>query len=57
MKRSKIAGIGYYVPERIVTNDELSAIMDTSDLRLEENTISKTYVIIHFQLSIFNYLV
>ncbi|MFN7324945.1 MAG: 3-oxoacyl-ACP synthase III family protein [Chitinophagales bacterium] len=36
--RSKIAGIGYYVPERIVTNDELAAIMDTSDAWIQERT-------------------
>ena len=29
--RSKIIGIGGYVPERVVTNDDLSKIMDTSD--------------------------
>ena len=31
MNRSKIAGIGYYVPERVVTNKELEKYMDTSD--------------------------
>jgi 3-oxoacyl-[acyl-carrier-protein] synthase III len=38
MIRSKIAGIGYYVPERIVTNDELSTLMDTSDEWIQERT-------------------
>ena len=28
MKRSKIAGIGSYLPERIITNDELAQVMD-----------------------------
>ena len=36
--RSKIAGIGHYVPERIVTNDELSSFMDTSDAWIQERT-------------------
>lgn len=35
---SKIAGIGYYVPERVVTNDELAQIMDTSDEWIQERT-------------------
>jgi 3-oxoacyl-[acyl-carrier-protein] synthase III len=38
MIRSKIGGIGHYVPERIVTNDELSALMDTSDAWIQERT-------------------
>lgn len=38
MLRTKIAGIGHYVPERIVTNDELAAIMDTSDEWIQERT-------------------
>ncbi|MEE9571882.1 MAG: beta-ketoacyl-ACP synthase III [Candidatus Neomarinimicrobiota bacterium] len=31
MRKTKIAGIGYYVPERIVTNRDLEKLMDTSD--------------------------
>ena len=31
MNRAKIAGIGYSVPDRIVTNSELEKYMDTSD--------------------------
>lgn len=31
MRKTKIAGIGYYVPERIVTNKDLEKFMDTSD--------------------------
>lgn len=42
MKRSKIAGIGYYVPERVVTNDELAQLMDTSDEWIQERTGIKT---------------
>ena len=38
MFRSKIAGIGYYVPERIVTNDDLSKVMDTTDEWIQERT-------------------
>lgn len=35
---SKIAGLGYYVPERIVSNDELTQYMDTSDEWIQERT-------------------
>jgi 3-oxoacyl-[acyl-carrier-protein] synthase-3 len=38
MKQSKIAGIGYYVPERIVTNDDLSKVMETTDEWVQERT-------------------
>jgi 3-oxoacyl-[acyl-carrier-protein] synthase III len=38
MKRSKIAGIGHYVPERVVTNDDLSKVMDTTDEWVQERT-------------------
>jgi len=38
MRNSKIAGIGYYVPERIYTNDDLSTLMDTSDEWITERT-------------------
>ncbi len=43
--RSKIAGIGHYVPERVVTNDELAKIMDTSDEWIQERTgiVSRRY--------------
>jgi 3-oxoacyl-[acyl-carrier-protein] synthase-3 len=36
--RSKIAAVGHYVPERIVSNDELSSLMDTSDEWIQERT-------------------
>ncbi len=42
MLRSHIAGIGSYVPERVVTNDELAKIMDTSDEWIQERTGIKT---------------
>lgn len=35
---SKIIGTGYYVPNNIVTNDDLSKIMDTSDEWIQERT-------------------
>lgn len=38
MLRSKIAGIGMYVPEKIVTNDDLSHVMETSDEWVQERT-------------------
>ncbi len=38
MLNSKIGGIGYYVPERIVTNEELSKLMDTTDEWIVERT-------------------
>ncbi len=38
MKRAKIAGMGYYVPENVVTNDDLSQWMDTSDEWIQERT-------------------
>ena len=31
MKRSKITGIGFHVPKQLVTNQDLTSIMDTSD--------------------------
>lgn len=38
MYRSKITGLGMYVPENIVTNNDLSKIMDTSDAWIQERT-------------------
>ena len=35
---SKIAGLGFYVPERVVTNDDLAQYMDTSDEWIQERT-------------------
>ncbi|MFT4857438.1 MAG: 3-oxoacyl-[acyl-carrier-protein] synthase-3 [Algoriphagus sp.] len=31
MKKSRILGVGHYIPERIVTNNDLSKMMDTND--------------------------
>lgn len=38
MYRSKITGLGMYVPENIVTNNDLSKIMDTNDTWIQERT-------------------
>lgn len=38
MFHSKITGLGYYVPENIVTNDDLSKIIDTNDEWIQERT-------------------
>ncbi len=38
MYHSKITGLGYYVPDNVVTNDDLSKIMDTSDEWIQERT-------------------
>jgi len=38
MYNSKITGLGYYLPENVVTNDDLSKIMDTTDQWIQERT-------------------
>lgn len=38
MYQSKISGLGFYVPDNIVTNDDLSKIMDTNDEWIQERT-------------------
>lgn len=38
MYNSKIIGLGHYVPKNVVTNDELSAMMDTTDEWIQERT-------------------
>ena len=38
MYNSKIIGLGYYVPENVVTNDDLSKVMDTNDEWIQERT-------------------
>ena len=38
MTRSKIAGIGMYVPEHVVTNNDLKKYMDTNDEWIQERT-------------------
>ncbi len=35
---SRIAGMGYYVPENVVTNDDLSKLMETNDEWITERT-------------------
>ena len=41
MLRSKIAGIGMYVPKNVVTNNDLMKYMDTSDEWIQERTGTK----------------
>ena len=38
MYQTKIAGLGKYVPENVVTNDDLSKLMDTNDEWITERT-------------------
>lgn len=38
MKRTRIIGLGHYVPPKVVTNDDLSKIMDTTDAWIRERT-------------------
>lgn len=38
MRTSRIAGIGHYAPERVITNADLEKVMDTSDEWIVERT-------------------
>jgi len=38
MRNSKIVGLGRYIPEKVVTNDDLAKIMETSDEWIRERT-------------------
>ena len=38
MYHSKISGLGFYVPDNVVTNDDLSKIIDTNDEWIQERT-------------------
>jgi 3-oxoacyl-[acyl-carrier-protein] synthase-3 len=38
MYNSKITGLGYYVPDNVVTNEDLTAFMDTNDEWIQERT-------------------
>ena len=38
MYNSRIIGLGRYVPEQVVTNDDLSKMMDTNDAWIQERT-------------------
>lgn len=38
MRNSRIAGVGHYVPENVVTNKDLEKLMDTSDEWIRERT-------------------
>ena len=48
MYNSKIAGLGKYLPDNVVTNDDLSKIMDTTDEWITERTgIKERLSLIH----------
>lgn len=38
MYNSKITGLGFYVPDNVVTNEDLTKLMDTSDEWIQERT-------------------
>jgi 3-oxoacyl-[acyl-carrier-protein] synthase-3 len=38
MRNARISGMGYYVPENVVTNNDLSKMMDTNDAWIQERT-------------------
>ena len=38
MYNSKIIGLGKYLPANVVTNDDLSKLMDTNDEWIQERT-------------------
>lgn len=38
MYSAKISGLGFYVPEQVVTNNDLSKLMDTNDAWIQERT-------------------
>ncbi|HET8737513.1 MAG TPA: beta-ketoacyl-ACP synthase III [Pricia sp.] len=38
MYNSKIVGLGYFVPENVVSNDDLARMMDTNDAWIQERT-------------------
>ena len=38
MKNAKIIGVGSFLPEKIVTNDDLANIVETSDEWINERT-------------------
>ncbi len=38
MRKSHILGVGHYVPERVVTNQDLTRLMDTSDEWIQQRT-------------------
>ena len=38
MKRARITSVGRYVPSKVVTNDDLTAYMDTSDEWIQQRT-------------------
>ncbi len=47
--KTRILGTGHYLPERIVTNDELSKLMDTSDEWIQQRTGIKERRFVDFE--------
>jgi 3-oxoacyl-[acyl-carrier-protein] synthase-3 len=46
LRRTRIAGVGSYLPPRVVTNDDLAAMMDTSDewIRQRSGIVTRHWV-------------
>jgi 3-oxoacyl-[acyl-carrier-protein] synthase-3 len=38
MLRTQLVSTGFYVPERVITNEELARLMDTSDEWIQQRT-------------------
>jgi 3-oxoacyl-[acyl-carrier-protein] synthase III len=49
MRRTIFLGTGIYLPEKIVTNDELAALMDTSDDWIQQRTGIQTRRFVDFE--------
>jgi 3-oxoacyl-[acyl-carrier-protein] synthase III len=49
MPRTRFLGTGHFVPDRVVTNDELAQMMDTSDEWIQQRTGVKTRRYVDFQ--------
>ena len=49
MTRSVIMGMGHYLPEKVVTNAELSQVMETSDEWIQQRTGIKTRRYVDFE--------
>ena len=44
MFKSIISGVGHFVPENIVTNDDLSKLMNTNDEWITERTAKTVWI-------------
>ena len=38
MRKTALAGLGFYVPDKVVTNDDLAQLIDTSDEWIQQRT-------------------